>query len=170
MKFTLYQSPQSKAVMLPGAALKLAGMGTEEKLGAYISPESIVILKENMDAREMAEVVGALCTLAIDLTEKLMLACGNCDVCGLCEDDNYCEDCEYNCSGPEIPPCMLAEAGIEPHADLDIKAGDGKVVITAAAREPDLLDSVPEVLKDALTQSGYCLTSLRKLMESGIDG
>ena len=45
MKFDLYPSQERKALLLPGAALKLAGLGGEEKLSAHVSSSTVTILR-----------------------------------------------------------------------------------------------------------------------------
>jgi hypothetical protein len=181
MKFDLYPSQERKALLLPGAALKLAGLGGEEKLSAHVSSSTVTILKDKMNAREMAAAIGALNSLSIELTVKLSLACGDCDGCECCEDaekfcDCYCDgcedDCEDDCCGLEVPPCLLRQAGIPLNAGLDVEFDGGRVVITAAECKPDPLDAIPEVLMYTFSKSGYCLGNLRELLESGeiIDG
>lgn len=180
MKFDLYCSPERKAFMLPETALKLAGLNAEEKLNAHVAPGTVAILKENMNAREMAAAIGSLSALAVDMTVKLALACGDCEYCGLCgncglcgdrysscDDYDDCEDCEEDCSGLEIPPCLLAQAGIGPYTGLDVEIDGDKVVVKAAKRKSDPLDSMPEILMYTFTKSGYCLSNLRLLLESG---
>ena len=47
--------------------------------------------------------------------------------CGACEH-------EPHCSGLEIPPCQLAEAGISPTAALESFVEEGRVIVQAAEK------------------------------------
>lgn len=109
MKFDLYQTPQRKALMLSGAALKLAELGGEEKLSAHVNPGAIAILKGKMTAREMVSAIGTLSELASDITVKLALACGGCDDCGLCEaeENDSGDDCGEDCFGLDLPEVLM---------------------------------------------------------------
>lgn len=55
MKFALYHDRKKQFLSLPNAALKLAELHEEAKLTADVEPGSIVLLRDEMTAQEMAD-------------------------------------------------------------------------------------------------------------------
>lgn len=176
MKFELYHDKKKKALTVPAAALKLSGLGEEEKLQVETENGGLFIAKEKMTAKEMATLAEFLSVLSLYYTVKLALACGICDDCGFCEMEDEedipqeCQECgswKAGCdSGVVIPLCALQDAGIDPNAGVELCAEDGRIVVTAAD-EDDSLNELSDSLRSILTASGVCMESLRDLLTSG---
>ncbi len=177
MKFELYRDKKGKALAVPAAALKLSGLGEEDRLRVETGSGGLFIAKEKLTARETAAIVEFLSDLASDHIVKLALACGFCDDCGFCEMEDEedipqeCQECggwENGCdSGVVIPLCALQDAGIAPNAGVELCAGNGCIVVTAVRNEDDPLNELPDSLRGVLEASGVCMESLRDLLNSG---
>ena len=80
--------------------------------------------------------------------------------CGACEH----EQC---CSGLEIPPCQLAEAGISPNAALESFVEDGRVIVQAAKKSAAdvLIDELDDDVRTMLENSGVQMDGVCRLLE-----
>lgn len=177
MKFELYRDKKNKALAVPAAALKLSGLGEEDRLRMETGSGGLFIAKEKLTAKEMVATVELLSTLASDYIVKLALACGFCNDCGFCEmedEEDIPQECQ-NCvgwkngcdSGITIPLCALQDAGIDPNAGVELCAGNGRIVVTAVRDEDNPLNELPDSLRGVLEASGVCMESLRDLLNSG---
>ncbi len=177
MKFELYHDKKKKTLSVPAAALKLSGLGEEEKLTVETGSGELFIAKERLTAKEMVAIVEFLSALASDYIVKLALSCGLCDDCGFCEMEDEedipqeyqeCGGWKAGCdSGVIIPLCALKDAGIDPDVGVELCAEDGRVVVTVAKDKNDPLNELPYSLRSILEVSGVCMESLRDLLTSG---
>ena len=80
--------------------------------------------------------------------------------CGACEH-------EPHCSGLEIPPCQLAEAGISPNAALESFVEKGRVIVQAAEKTAAdvLIDELDDDVRTMLEDSGVQLEGVCRLLE-----
>ena len=80
--------------------------------------------------------------------------------CGACEH-------EPHCSGLEIPPCQLEEAGISPNAALESFVEDGRVIVQAAEKTAAdvLIDELDDDVRTMLEDSGVQLEGVCRLLE-----
>ncbi|MEG0756588.1 MAG: hypothetical protein RR450_09335, partial [Oscillospiraceae bacterium] len=153
MKFTLYHDRTQQVLPLPNAALKLAELHEEAKLMADVESGSIVLLRDEMTAWEMADTIDHLYEMASDMTVRLALAAGFYDEAEPKDVPEDCQSCAYGCVGVEIPACVLRDAGIDPDEGVRFEVEDGVVVVTAM-EEDDPLDELAPVLEATLTMSG----------------
>lgn len=166
MKFALYHDRKKQYLSLPNAALKLAELHEQAKLMADVESGSIVLLRDEMTAQEMADTINHLYEMASDLTVKLALAAGFYAENEPTEVPEECRSCEYGCAGVEIPACVLRDAGIDPDDSVSFEVDDGVIVVTAT-EEDDQLEELSPVLGAALAMSGVDMDALRELLESG---
>ena len=80
--------------------------------------------------------------------------------CGACEH----EQC---CSGLEIPPCQLAEAGISPNTALESFVEKGRVIVQAAEKTAAdvLIDELDDDVRTMLEDSGVQMEGVCRLLE-----
>lgn len=80
--------------------------------------------------------------------------------CGACEH----EQC---CSGLEIPPCQLEEAGISPTAPLESFVENGKVIVQAAEKTAAdvLIDELDDDVRTMLEDFGVQMEGVCRLLE-----
>lgn len=162
MKFIL--SNGDKGLKLPYAALKLSGLGEEERLELRILEGTAVLLPTAMTAMELLRAAGSLNELASELLTELACACGPCGDCGL---DGTC-DAQRPDGTPRIrvPDWALRGAGIPEDAKLVCDVDEGTVHIVRADFEHDLSDVPPQLLK-ALRDAGVCMAELEELLMAG---
>ena len=80
--------------------------------------------------------------------------------CGACEH-------EPHCSGLEIPPCQLAEAGISPTAALESFVEEGRVIVQAAEKTAAdvIIDELDDDVRTMLEDSGVQMEGVCRLLE-----
>ena len=80
--------------------------------------------------------------------------------CGACEH-------EPRCSGLEIPPCQLAEAGISPTAALESFVEEGRIIVQAAMKTAAdvLIDELDDDIRTMLEDSGVRMEGVCRLLE-----
>ena len=80
--------------------------------------------------------------------------------CGTCEH-------EPHCSGLEIPPCQLAEAGISPTAALESFVEEGRIIVQAAEKTAAdvLIDELDDDVRTMLEDSGVQLEGVCRLLQ-----
>jgi antitoxin component of MazEF toxin-antitoxin module len=167
MKFALYHDRKKQFLSLPNAALKLAELHEEAKLTADVEPGSIVLLRDEMTAQEMADTINHLYEMASNLTVKLALAAGFYADDEPTEVPEECRCCEYGCAGVEIPACVLRDAGIDPDDGVSFEVEDGVIVVTATEEDNNQPEELSPVLGATLAMSGVDMEALRELLESG---
>lgn len=149
-------------VIIPQAALALAGMEGNEQLQLRVTNSAIVILKSEMTAMELIYALRSMEEVWNVLMRSLREVCGDCENCGDCAWDP-----DYNGS-VEIPAEVLKEAGIAESAKLCAEAdpANGKVIVTVSDAKNNL-DDVPSELLHYLGADGVCLGKLEELLMSG---
>ena len=80
--------------------------------------------------------------------------------CGACAN-------EPHCSGLEIPPCQLEEAGISPNAPLESFVEDGSVIVQAAEKTAAdvLIGELDDDIRTMLENSGVQMEGVCRLLE-----
>lgn len=114
MKFNLNHDPNNKTLAIPRAALQLSGLAGVSDLILHTDSGCILLLPGDPTVAELLKTISLISAVAPQLISRLaersQLAMGT----GMAE--TACGACEHepHCSGLEIPPCQLAEAGISP--------------------------------------------------------
>ena len=85
MKFTGKNTP--KGVRIPAPVLNINGFGGGESVELHAMKEAVVVLKQYMNAKELAWAIHGLQKLALELSLYLFEVCGKCEDCG--------DDCPY---------------------------------------------------------------------------
>ena len=80
--------------------------------------------------------------------------------CGACERGSHC-------SGLEIPPCQLAEAGISPNTALESFVEEGRVLVRAAEKTAAdrLIDGLGDDVRAMLENAGVQMEGVCRLLE-----
>ena len=80
--------------------------------------------------------------------------------CGACEHESHC-------SGLEIPPCQLAEAGIDPNAAMESFVENGRVIVQAAKKSAAdvLIGELDDDVRTMLEDSGVQMDGVCRLLE-----
>lgn len=163
MSMTLSRISHKEALVIPAAALDLAGFGGEEQLELHFEKDALAVLKRKLTARDMIEAITGLQEIAADLVRQLALASGKeaeADKSNGCEKKcDYAKTCDL-----AIPPCILAEAHIPFDRPLLAYVDDGAIVIKG--EEEDLLeDEIPDELLQTLMKGGANAEGLSNLLK-----
>ena len=167
MKFHLNHDPANKTLAIPRAALQLSGLADVSDLILQTDSGCILLLPGDPTAAELLKTISPLSAvtpqLISRLAERSQLAMENemkGTACGICAH-------EACCSGLEIPPCQLAEAGISPNAPLESFVEDGRVIVQAAEKTAAdvLLDGLDREVRTMLEDSGVQMEGVCRLLE-----
>ena len=134
MKFNLNHDPNNKTLAIPRAALQLSGLAGVSDLILHTDSGCILLLPGDPTVAELLKTISLISAVAPQLISRLaersrmaMEAGMTETACGACERGSHC-------SGLEIPPCQLAEAGISPNAALESFVEEGRVIVQAAEK------------------------------------
>lgn len=167
MKFSLSHDSTNKPLSIPRAALRLSGLADVSDLILQTDSGCILLLPGDPTAAELLKTISLLSTVTPQLISRLaersrmeMESEMEESACGVCAH-------EACCSGLEIPPCQLVEAGISPNAALESFAEDGRVIVQAAEKTAAdvLLDGLDDDIRTMLEDSGVQMEGLCRLLE-----
>ena len=167
MKFNLNHDPNNKTLSIPRAALQLSGLAGVSDLILHTDSGCILLLPGDPTVAELLKTISLISTVAPQLISRLaersqmaMEAGMSEAACGTCEH-------ELHCSGLEIPPCQLAEAGISPTAPLESFVENGRVIVQAAEKTAAdvLIDELDDDVRTMLENSGVQLEGVCRLLE-----
>ena len=161
MKFTGKNTP--KGVRIPAPVLNINGFGGGESVELHAMKEAVVVLKQYMNAKELAWAIHGLQKLALELSLHLFEVCGKCRDCG---DDCPVDDLDGEMI--DLPGFLRDAANIPKNAKLcaSVDAKAGTVLIAQADYANDLRD-LPEDLVRDLAESGLCMCELEKMLMQG---
>ena len=163
MKFTGKNTP--KGVRIPAPVLNLSEFGGNEAVELNAMKNVVVVLKQYMNAKELAWAIHGLQKLALELSLHLFEVCGKCEDCG---DDCPVDDLDGEMI--DLPGFLRDAANIPKNAKLcaSVDAKEGTVLISQADYANDLRD-LPEELVRELAASGVRMCELEdKLMRGDI--
>ena len=163
MKFTGKNTP--KGVRIPAPVLNINGFGGGESVELHAMKEAVVVLKQYMNAKELAWAIHGLQKLALELSLHLFEVCGKCEDCG-----NDCPVDDLDGEMIDLPGFLRDAANIPKNAKLcaSVDAKEGTVLISQADYANDLRD-LPEELVRELAASGVRMCELEdKLMRGDI--
>ena len=148
----------------------LDGKGTARQLiesgSGTITPYGVVY-DNGMKLAELLKTISLISAVAPQLISRLAERSQMAMEAGMTE--TACGACEHepHCSGLEIPPCQLAEAGISPNAALESFVEDGKVIVQAAEKTAAdvLIDELDDDVRTMLEDSGVQLEGVCRLLE-----
>ena len=155
MKFSLNHDPNNKTLSIPRAALQLSGLADISDLLLHTDSGCILLLPGDPTVAELLKTISLISAVTPQLISRLAEA-----ACGTCEH-------EPHCSGLEIPPCQLAEAGISPNAALESFVEDGRVIVQAAEKTAAdmLIDGLDDDVRTTLENSGVQMEGVCRLLE-----
>ena len=119
MKFNLNHDPNNKTLAIPRAALQLSGLAGVSDLILHTDSGCILLLPGDPTVAELLKTISLISAVTPQLISRLAERSQMAMEAGMTE--TACGACEHepHCSGLEIPPCQLAEAGISPNAALE---------------------------------------------------
>ena len=161
MKFTGKNT--QKGVRIPAAVLNISGFGENESIELNATKDVVVVLKQYMNAKELAWTIYGLDKLAGELTAHLIEVCGKCGDCG---DDCPVDDLDGGMI--DLPGFLRDAANIPRNAKLcaSVDAKEGTVLISQADYAHDLRDLPEELVRD-LTAAGLCMGELERFLMQG---
>ena len=132
MKFNLNHDPNNKTLAIPRAALQLSGLAGVSDLILHTDSGCILLLPGDPTVAELLKTISLISAVAPQLISRLAERSQMAMETGMTE--TACGACERkpHCSGLEIPPCQLAEAGISPTAALESFVEEGRIIVQAA--------------------------------------
>ena len=161
MKFVAKNTP--KGVRVPAAVLDISGFGGNESVELNAMQDVVVVLKQYMNAKELAWAAFALQDLAAELTSHLFKLCGECEDCG-----EGCPVEDLDSEMVDLPDFLRKAANIPENAKLcaAVDGEEGTVLISQADYANDLRDLPEELVRD-LTAAGLCMGELEQLLMQG---
>ena len=152
MKFNLNHDPNNKTLAIPRAALQLSGLAGVSDLILHTDSGCILLLPGDPTVAELLKTISLISAVTPQLISRLAERSQMAMEAGMTE--TACGACEHepHCSGLEIPPCQLAEAGISPTAALESFVEEGRVIVQAA--EKTAADVLIDELDDDVRKSG----------------
>ena len=135
-------------------------IGSVDKLEAILIKNAIVLMKKEMTAIEVIEIIEGLKGVVEELFYNLADACGTCDDC-------ECYEELEDALNIKLPDFLLKEAGISQDAKLCACTDEdsGEVTVMEAEYKHDLSD-VPKGMIKILKSMGVCLKELNKCLMS----
>ena len=167
MKFSLSHDPSNKTFSIPCAALQLSGLAGVSDLLLHTDSGCILLLPGDPTVAELLKTISLLSAVTPQLISRLaersrmaMEAGMTETACGACERGSHC-------SGLEIPPCQLAEAGISPNTALESFVEEGRVIVRAAAKTAAdrLIDGLGDDVRAMLENAGVQMEGVCRLLE-----
>ena len=155
MKFHLNHDPANKTLTIPRAALQLSGLADVSDLILYTDSGCVLLLPGDPTVAELLKTISLLSTVTPQLISRLTET-----ACGACEH-------EPHCSGLEIPPCQLAEAGISPTTALESFVEEGRIIVQAAMKTAAdvIIDELDDDVRTMLEDSGVRMEGVCRLLE-----
>ena len=167
MKFSLSHDPSNKTFSIPCAALQLSGLAGVSDLLLHTDSGCILLLPGDPTVAELLKTISLLSAVTPQLISRLaersqmaMEAGMTETACGACERGSHC-------SGLEIPPCQLAEAGISPNTALESFVEEGRVIVRAAEKTAAdrLIDGLGDDVRAMLENAGVQMEGVCRLLE-----
>ena len=167
MKFSLSHDPSNKTFSIPCAALQLSGLAGVSDLLLHTDSGCILLLPGDPTVAELLKTISLLSAVTPQLISRLaersrmaMEAGMTETACGACERGSHC-------SGLEIPPCQLAEAGISPNTALESFVEEGRVIVRAAEKTAAdrLIDGLGDDVRAMLEHAGVQMEGVCRLLE-----
>ena len=167
MKFSLSHDPSNKTFSIPCAALQLSGLAGVSDLLLHTDSGCILLLPGDPTVAELLKTISLLSAVTPQLISRLaersrmaMEAGMTETACGACERGSHC-------SGLEIPPCQLAEAGISPNTALESFGEEGRVIVRAAEKTAAdrLIDGLGDDVRAMLENAGVQMEGVCRLLE-----
>lgn len=161
MKFNKQLS--NGALFLPGAALKISGFEDSDQVEFHALKNTVVVMKQQMTAMELIQVLDSLNQLFIELALHLAQTCHACNGC-----DGECPFGDFEYDKIELPDDLREEAGIPADAKLGLYVDEEEHTITIceAGYDHDLRD-MPPYLLEMLVFSGICPGELEERLMVG---
>ena len=167
MKFHLNHDPANKTLTIPRAALQLSGLAETSDLAIHTENGCVLMLPGDPTVAELLKTISLISAVAPQLISRLAERSQMAMEAGMTE--TVCGACERKpqCSGLEIPPCQLAEAGISPTAALESFVEEGRVIVQAAEKTAAdvLIDELDDDVRTMLEDSGVQLEGVCRLLE-----
>ena len=167
MKFSLNHDTNNKTLSIPRAALQLSGLADVSDLLLHTDSGCILLLPGDPTVAELLKTISLLSAITPQLISRLTERSQMAMETGMTE--TACGACEYeqHCSGLEIPPCQLEEAGISPNAALESFVEDGRVIVQAAEKTAAdvLIDGIDDDVRAMLENSGVQMEGVCRLLE-----
>lgn len=167
MKFNLNHDTNNKTLAIPRAALQLSGLAGVSDLILHTDSGCVLLLPGDPTVAEMLKTISMLSTVTPQLISRLAERSQMAMEAGMTE--TACGACEHepHCSGLEIPPCQLAEAGISPNAALESFVEKGRVIVQAAEKTAAdvLIDDLDDDVRTMLEDSGVQMEGVCRLLE-----
>ena len=167
MKFNLNHDTNNKTLAIPRAALQLSGLAGVSDLILHTDSGCILLLPGDPTVAELLKTISLLSVVTPQLISRLAERSRMAMETGMAE--TACGACEHEqcCSGLEIPPCQLAEAGISPNAALESFVEEGRVIVQAAEKTAAdvLIDDLDDDVRTMLEDSGVQLEGVCRLLE-----
>ena len=164
MKFHLNHDPANKTLTIPRAALQLSGLADVSDLILHTDSGCVLLLPGDPTVAELLKTISLISAVAPQLISRLAERSQMAMEAGMTE--TVCGACERKpqCSGLEIPPCQLAEAGISPTAAL---VEEGRVIVQAAEKTAAdvLIDELDDDIRTMLEDSGVQMEGVCRLLE-----
>ena len=141
MKFNLNHDPANKTLSIPHAALQLSGLADVSDLFLHTDSGCILLLPGDPTVAELLKTISLLSAVTPQLISRLAERSQLAMETGMAE--TACGACEHepHCSGLEIPPCQLAEAGISPNAALESFVEDAESLCRQQRKAPQTCSS-----------------------------
>ena len=167
MKFSLSHDPSNKTFSIPCAALQLSGLAGVSDLLLHTDSGCILLLPGDPTVAELLKTISLLSAVTPQLISRLAERSRMAMEVGMTE--TACGACERgsHCSGLEIPPCQLAEAGISPNTALESFVEEGRVIVRAAEKTAAdrLIDGLGDDVRAMLENAGVQMEGVCRLLE-----
>ena len=167
MKFSLSHDPSNKTLSIPCAALQLSGIAGVSDLLLHTDSGCILLLPGDPTVAELLKTISLLSAVTPQLISRLAERSQMALEAGMTE--TACGACEHgsHCSGLEIPPCQLAEAGISPNAALESFVEEGRVIVQAVEKTAAdlLIDGLGDDVRVMLENAGVQMEGVCRLLE-----
>ena len=141
MKFVKESTP--RGLLLPPAAMRLAGLNAGDKVEYHAWKGTLVVLKGQMTALELLTAARSLHDLSVELNTHLSKVCGQCDGCGA-------GTCGENSARSLAPPLRGRPAAL------------GSAAITGNGRHNHDLRDIPQDTLEMFRAANVCLGELRE--------
>ena len=157
MKFT--KESTSRGLLLPAAAMRLAGLDAGDKVEYHTLNGALVVLKGRMTAPELLAVVHQLTSMSAQLLHHLSQVCGQCEDC----DKDSCPYNDFEEEAVQVNEYLREAAGIPDGAKLCAEVDEEAHTITVLAAEHRYdLRSLPADLLETFMAVGTCLGKLEE--------
>lgn len=126
MKFHLNHDLANKTITIPRAALQFSGLADVSDLILHTDSGCVLLLPGDPTVAELLKTISLISAVAPQLISRLAERSQMAMEAGMTE--TACGACERKpqCSGLEIPPCQLAEAGDLAHCRAGVLCRGGQ--------------------------------------------